>query len=81
MGLVKFEANCSGCHGINGRGSAAGPPFMYKIYAPSRFADQNFYRAAKNGVRSHNWSFGNMRPVPWVKEADVTQTISYIREL
>jgi len=37
--------------------------------------------AAKNGVRSHHWRFGDMPPVDGVTNADVMMIARYIREL
>jgi hypothetical protein len=40
-----------------------------------------FVLAAKNGVRSHHWRFGDMPPIDGVANADVLMIVRYIREL
>lgn len=80
-GRAKFEANCMRCHGRHAAGSGKGPPMIHKIYEPGHHADLTFYRAVKNGVQAHHWSFGNMPPVAGVKEEDVKLIIRYVREL
>ena len=80
-GKVAFDANCAQCHGVNAAGTDKGPPLVHDIYNPGHHADAAFYFAAKNGVRQHHWSFGNMPPRPGVSKDDVTAIIRYIREL
>ncbi len=80
-GEAVFSANCSQCHGQNAAGTDQGPPLIHKYYRPNHHADGAFYRAAANGVRAHHWRFGNMPPVPTVKQADVSKIITYVREL
>lgn len=80
-GQTEFKANCAGCHGANAAGTNLGPPLVHKIYEPSHHQDFAFRNAVQNGVQSHHWQFGNMRPVPQVSEADVERIICYVREL
>ena len=84
-GLAKGEAlfttNCAACHGLGGKGTKQGPPFLDKIYEPNHHADMAFYRAAELGVRAHHWKFGDMPKVPGASKDDVTQIIAYIRWL
>jgi mono/diheme cytochrome c family protein len=84
-GLAKGEAifitNCAACHGLGGKGSKQGPPFLDKVYEPNHHADMAFYRAAEMGVRAHHWKFGDMPKVPGVSKDDLTQIIAYIRWL
>ncbi len=80
-GQKKFEANCMVCHGKHATGTGNGPPLIHKYYEPNHHGDYAFYRAAKDGVRSHHWRFGNMPPITTVKKYDVTEIISYIRAL
>jgi len=80
-GKKAFDANCAACHGQNGAGTKAGPPLIHTIYNPGHHSDAAFYRAAKQGVPSHHWNFGNMPPLPNVTEAQVRFIVRYIREL
>ncbi len=79
-GKTLFGNHCAGCHGKHGKGTTQGPPLVHKIYAPSHHADMTFYRAAKDGVRSHHWQFGDMRPVKTVKPEDVSHIVAYVRQ-
>ena len=82
LGKRVFEKNCAACHGLNGAGkNGAAPPLVHKIYEPSHHGDMAFLLAAKNGVQSHHWKFGNMPPVEGVEEGDVKLIVLYIREL
>lgn len=80
-GQASFDANCSGCHGASGLGTDQGPPLVYKIYEPGHHGDESFYRAVRQGVRSHHWEFGDMPPVPAVSDQEVAGIIRYIRTL
>jgi mono/diheme cytochrome c family protein len=76
-----FNTHCAGCHGAGGRGTAKGPSFLDKIYAPDHHADVAFYRAPDLGVRAHHWQFGDMPKIPGVSRPDLDQIIPYIRWL
>lgn len=77
-----FNAKCATCHGENAAGTdSAGPPLVHKIYEPSHHADMAFVIAARNGVRSHHWPFGNMPPVDGITDAEVLMVVDYIRTL
>ncbi len=80
-GKVAFDANCARCHGQNGSGTENGPPLVHNIYNPGHHGDLAFFAAARRGVRSHHWAFGNMPPQPQVSDAELTTIIRYIREL
>lgn len=80
-GEALFNANCARCHGVGGKGTAHGPPFLDKIYEPNHHSDTAFYRAAELGVRAHHWKFGDMPKVPGVGKDDLTQIIAYVRWL
>lgn len=80
-GKALFNDNCAACHGANAAGTEAGPPLVHRIYEPNHHADYSFVRAVKIGVRAHHWPFGNMPPVPGVRESDVAVIVSYVREL
>ena len=80
-GETKFNAFCSRCHGVQGKGTNNGPPLVHKIYEPNHHADMAFHRAAAQGVRAHHWKFGNMPKIEGVTSEDVTHIIGYIRWL
>ena len=82
IGERAFNAKCAACHGTNAAGrEGKGPPFVHKIYEPNHHSDMAFVVAAKNGVRSHHWRFGNMPPVKGVTDADVKAITAYVRAL
>ncbi|MCC0029757.1 MAG: cytochrome c [Brucellaceae bacterium] len=81
-GEAVFDANCAACHGDNAAGrDGAGPPLVHKIYEPNHHSDAAFFLAARQGVRSHHWPFGNMPPVEGVSDDDVALIVAYVREL
>ena len=82
IGKRAFEAKCASCHGINATGqNGIAPPLVHKIYEPGHHSDMAFVLAAKNGVRSHHWSFGDMPPVAGLTDAHVKHIARYVREL
>ena len=82
IGKRGFDAKCAACHGENAAGQhGVAPPLVHKIYEPSHHSDAAFVLAAKNGVRSHHWKFGNMPPVEGLTDADVKYIARYVREL
>ena len=82
IGKRGFDAKCAVCHGDNAAGqNGVAPPLVHKIYEPSHHSDASFTQAAKNGVRSHHWDFGNMPPVPGLTDSDVKNIAAYVREL
>ncbi len=82
MGKRAFDVKCASCHGENAAGKdGIAPPLIHKIYEPSHHGDEAFQRAAKLGVRSHHWPFGDMPPVQGLTRADVEAVIAYIREV
>lgn len=76
-----FAANCASCHGTSAAGSDNGPPLVHRIYEPNHHGDRAFYRAARQGVQAHHWTYGNMAPVPAVSDEDVGLIARYVREL
>ncbi len=76
-----FNKNCAECHGMEGRGTAKGPPLVHKIYEPGHHADASFYFAVQSGVRAHHWGFGDMPRVSGVGEKEVAEIIAYVRWL
>ncbi len=82
MGERIFNAKCAECHGTNAAGQkGVAPPLVHKIYEPSHHSDMAFIMAARNGVRAHHWSFGNMPAIEGVTDGDVKMVTLYIREL
>lgn len=82
IGKRGFEAKCAVCHGINAAGqNGIAPPLVDNIYRPGHHSDMAFVIAAKNGVRSHHWKFGNMPAIKGLTDADVKYIARYIREL
>jgi len=80
-GETLYNANCSGCHGVKGKGSAKGPPLVHPIYHPNHHADLSFHWAVERGVRAHHWRFGDMPEIKGPGKDDVTAIIYYIRAL
>lgn len=81
QGKSVFDANCAQCHGVNAGGGDNGPPLVHTIYNPGHHADGAFFLATKKGVRQHHWKFGNMAPLPMLKDKEITDIILYVREL
>lgn len=79
-GNALFAQNCMKCHGAGGQGSDQGPPLVHSIYNPGHHADLAFNLAVKNGVRSHHWKFGDMKPLPGVSPESVAHITAYVRE-
>ena len=80
-GEALYQNYCSGCHGDKGSGSEKGPSFLSPIYEPNHHGDESFILASRNGVRAHHWPFGDMPPLPNVKEEEVRQIVAYVRWL
>jgi|GEM_PF-399877 len=81
VGKKLFDQNCAVCHGKYGQGSKTGPPMVHKFYRPGHHGDEAFFRAAKNGVKSHHWGFGDMPPQPQVTEEQVKDIVYFVRVL
>lgn len=82
IGQRIFDGACAACHGTNAAGTVGvAPPLVHVIYEPNHHADEAFQRAAKLGVRSHHWRFGDMPPVDGLTRGDVKMIVTYIREL
>jgi len=82
LGQVAYDAKCASCHGKDAVGQVGvAPPLVHKIYEPSHHGDGAFLRAARNGVRSHHWRFGNMPPVEGISDAEVGTIVAYVRAL
>ena len=80
-GKIEFEENCAACHGENLSGTESGPPLIHQLYVPGHHGDASIASAAKNGVTSHHWRFGNMPPVDGITDANIRWITTYIREM
>jgi mono/diheme cytochrome c family protein len=76
-----YNQNCLACHGNAGLGSNQGPPLVHKTYNPRHHADLAFHLAVKNGVPSHHWKFGNMKPIAGLSPEDVGHIVQYVRAI
>lgn len=77
-----FTAVCAKCHGPNAGGlDGLAPPLIHKIYEPSHHGDMAFVMAARRGVQSHHWRFGNMPPVEGLTDADLQDIITFVRSV
>lgn len=82
IGKRVFENSCAVCHGTNAAGqNGVAPPLVHITYEPNHHSDLAFVMAAKNGVQSHHWAFGNMPPIQGLTDGDVKLIARYIREL
>ena len=83
QGETYYTAVCASCHGANAAGQEGiAPPLVHRIYEPSHHGDMAFVMAARNGVRAHHWSFGNMPPVEQrLTDGELAAIITYVREL
>ncbi len=80
IGSRVFAANCAACHGDQVGGiDGAGPPLIHKIYEPGHHGDMSFVLAAKRGVTSHHWPFGNMAPIDGITDAEIAMVITFVR--
>ena len=82
-GETHFNAVCASCHGANASGQdGVAPPLVHRIYEPSHHGDMAFVLAARNGVQSHHWPFGNMPAVQQsLTEGELAAIVAYVREL
>ncbi|MCP5089258.1 MAG: cytochrome c [Rhodobacteraceae bacterium] len=79
-GRGAYETFCAACHGINAAGQlGVAPPLIHKIYEPSHHGDMAFVLAARRGVQSHHWPFGDMPPVADISDEELGQIITYVR--
>lgn len=82
VGEAAFNDNCASCHGPDAAGQdGVAPPLVHIIYEPGHHGDQAFYLAARQGVRSHHWPFGDMPPVEGVSDQEISQIVAYVRAL
>jgi mono/diheme cytochrome c family protein len=76
-----YRANCASCHGSDLRGTSTGPSHLSIVYVPSHHGDVTFALAARNGVQSHHWGFGDMPPVPGLSDGDLAAITAYVRSV
>ena len=79
-GVEPFEKYCMMCHGTKGRGNEQGPPLVESVYRPDHHADLSFHFAVHDGVKSHHWNYGDMKPVPLITPEETEHVIAFIRE-
>lgn len=79
IGKLNFDLYCSSCHGKTARGSDKGPTFISRIYHPGHHGDQAFLTAPKRGAKAHHFTFGDMKPVEGVTDAQLSSILEYIR--
>lgn len=78
-GPALYAQACSSCHGADLSGTEKGPPFLDAIYRSGHHADASFFLAAKRGVRSHHWSFGDMPPVEGLSDVQIEAIVAFVR--
>ena len=79
-GVEPFRKYCIVCHGPKGHGSEQGPPLIDRIYRPDHHADLSFHFAVRDGVKSHHWNYGDMKPVPLITPEETEHVIAFIRK-
>ncbi|MFQ5948658.1 MAG: c-type cytochrome, partial [Acidimicrobiia bacterium] len=80
-GRQLYLDRCAGCHGIEAKGTAQGPPLVDEIYRPSHHADGAFLVAIIRGAPQHHWDFGPMPPQEGLTDREVTDIVGYVRYL
>ncbi len=75
-----YQASCAACHGADLRGTELGPSHLSVVYQPGHHSDITFVLAARNGVRSHHWPFGDMAPVEGLSDTDLELIVAFVRE-
>lgn len=81
-GHAAFLENCAACHGTRADGrDGLGPPLVHKIYEPGHHGDMSIVRAVRLGVTAHHWGFGNMAPLPGVRDDQIVAIITFLREV
>lgn len=78
-GAALYAEACSSCHGADLTGTDQGPPFLDAIYRAGHHADPSFFLAAKRGVRSHHWNFGDMPPVEGLSDEQLEAIVAFVR--
>ncbi len=81
VGEGLYEQSCASCHGADLRGTDLGPSHLSVVYEPNHHGDIAFALAARNGVRAHHWTFGDMPPVEGLSDDDLEAIVAYVREM
>lgn len=76
-----YQTSCAACHGVDLRGTAAGPSQLSIVYEPAHHPDESYRRAITEGVAAHHWDFGDMAPIPGLTDDQVTAIIAYVRSV
>ncbi len=77
-----FGAVCATCHGPKAGGiDSKGPPLVHRLYVPGHHSDQAIVMAARRGVQSHHWRFGNMPVIEGLTDGDLRDIIVFLREV
>ncbi|HUG74624.1 MAG TPA: cytochrome c [Acidimicrobiia bacterium] len=80
-GRTLYLQNCAACHGVDLRGTDAGPSFLSIVYEPGHHPDIAFQVAVTRGVQQHHWDFGPMLPVPGLSATDVEAIVAHVRHV
>lgn len=80
-GKAGYDKFCVSCHGANLVGTDKGPTFLHRVYHPGHHGDRAFLLAPMQGARQHHWKFGDMKPVPGIKQQHLETIIHYIRAI
>ena len=81
-GEAAFARVCAECHGSSGEGTEGkGPPLLHQFYHPGHHGDAAFVAAVRQGARQHHWTYGDMKPVEGVSDADLMAIIAFVREV
>ena len=76
-----YQTSCAACHGVDLRGTTAGPSQLSIVYEPAHHPDESYRRAITEGVAAHHWDFGDMAPIPGLTDEQVTAIIAYVRSV
>ena len=79
IGKLNYGHYCASCHGVTARGTDKGPTFIHRVYHPGHHGDGAFFTAPRRGARAHHWGFGDMKPVPGIKDKQLAAIVDYIR--
>lgn len=80
-GRLAFATECAGCHGRMAEGTGRGPALIDPVWGPSRFGDDAFRRAVREGVPSRLWRFGDMPAFPDLPEREVDRILAFVRQV
>lgn len=82
VGWRAFGAKCAACHGPDAGGvDGAGPPLVHRLYEPGHHGDMAIVLAARRGVTSHHWRFGDMPPVEAITDVELAAIVAFLRRV